>query len=84
MATKTPIISTKVGGLKEMLKDGENAIITQAGNPVDLSEKILQCLNDANIRGRMASYAYRLAQDKYDVPIIVKELSRIFEQLRSP
>lgn len=83
MATRTPIISTLVGGLKEVLKDGESAIIAQAGNPVDLSEKILKCLSDAGIRDKITSNAYREALDKYDVSIIVKDLSRIFQQLRS-
>ena len=84
MATRTPIISTQVGGLKEVLRDGENAIITKAGDPTDLSEKILRCLNDAELRNRIAANAYEEALAKYDVSIVKKELSRILRQLPTP
>lgn len=83
MATRTPIISTLVGGLKEVLRDGENAIIVQAGNPADLSEKILKCLSDAELRDRIASNAYQEALARYDVSIVKKELSLILQQFRT-
>ena len=42
MATKTPVVSTWVGGLREILKGGENAIIAEVGNPLDLSQKLFE------------------------------------------
>jgi glycosyltransferase involved in cell wall biosynthesis len=75
MAFKTPIISTLVGGLKEVLRDGENAIIFKVGNPNDLSEKILKCLTDVDLRNRIAKNAYQEACMKYDASIMKKELS---------
>lgn len=81
MATRTPIISTMVGGLKEVLKDKENAIIAKACNPEDLSEKILMCLNDEELRNRIALNAYHEAMTKYDIQIIKNDLSSIVSQL---
>lgn len=83
MATRTPIISTLVGGLKEMLKDGENAIVANAGDPADLSEKILRCLNDSELRDRISSNAYQQALAKYDISVVKKELSRILQKLHT-
>jgi glycosyltransferase involved in cell wall biosynthesis len=80
MATKTPIISTLVGGLKEILQDEENAIIAEPGNPKDLSEKILKCIKDEELRNKIASKAYDDVVTKYDIAIIKKELSLILEQ----
>ncbi|MBS4069012.1 MAG: glycosyltransferase family 4 protein, partial [Sulfurimonas sp.] len=65
MATKTPIVSTLVGGLKDVLRDGENAIIAEAGNAVDLSRKILLLLQDRELAGRIAENAYREACEMY-------------------
>jgi glycosyltransferase involved in cell wall biosynthesis len=70
MATRTPIVATFVGGIKEVLRDGENALIVDVGNAVDLSEKIARMLEDKELRSRLAATAYREAADKYDVPVI--------------
>lgn len=79
MATKTPIVSTLAGGLSEVLEDCENAIIAESRNPLDLSEKILRCLDDPVLRKKIAVNAYNEAQIKYNLPIITKELAKILE-----
>ena len=58
MATKTPIVSTLVGGLKDILRDCENAIIAETKNSLDLSEKIQKCLIDDRLREQIAEKAY--------------------------
>ena len=81
MATKTPIVSTLVGGLKDVLRDGENAVIAEAGNAVDLSRKILLLLQDPDLAARIAENAYREACEKYDLPIIKAELRTILHRV---
>lgn len=70
MATRTPIVATFVGGMKEILRDGENAVLVEVNNPIDLSEKICQLLEDNTLRNRLAGNAYQEAAEKYDVPVI--------------
>lgn len=79
MATKTPIVSTLAGGLSEVLEDGENAIITESKNPLDLSEKILRCIDDPTLREKIAINAYNEAKIKYNLHIIKKQLAEILE-----
>jgi len=70
MATRTPIVATFVGGMKDILRDGENAVTVEVNNPVELSEKILLLLRDDELRNRIAKNAYSEAAEKYDVPVI--------------
>ena len=77
MATKTPIIASLVGGLKEILRDGENAIITEVNNPQDLSEKILMCLENKELREKISANAYREVCMKYDVKLIKEGFGKI-------
>jgi glycosyltransferase involved in cell wall biosynthesis len=79
MATRTPIVATLVGGMKEILRDGENAVIVDVNNPVDLSEKILLLLEDDSLRKRLAENAYQEASEKYDVPVIRNFFRKIIE-----
>jgi len=77
MATKTSIVATPVGGIKEILQDGYNAILAVPQNPSDLSEKILQCLQDNQLRARISENAYRDAQERFDLPVIKKKFMNI-------
>jgi len=79
MATNTPIVSTLVGGLKEILKDGENAIIVEVNNPMELSQKILLCLENKKLRDRIAANAHQDARTKYDVRMIKEKFARIIK-----
>ncbi|MBN2297895.1 MAG: glycosyltransferase family 4 protein [Deltaproteobacteria bacterium] len=81
MAARAPIISTLVGGLKEVLEDGNTAIIVEPGNPRDLSEKIKFALNDSALRNRIAENAYQSARQLYDLPKIRNDLSRVLKEL---
>jgi glycosyltransferase involved in cell wall biosynthesis len=83
MATKTPIVSTHVGGLTEILTDGENAVIAEARNPRDLSQKISSCLQDHKLRETIATNALQDCRTKYDVNVIREQFARIMETISS-
>lgn len=81
MATKLPIISTAVGGLREILIDGENCVVTDAGSPEDLSEKILMCLRDEHLRERISHSAYLEVERKYDVKTIKPKVCEVLDAM---
>lgn len=83
MATKTPIVSTHVGGLKEILVDGLNAVIAEPGNPVDLSRKIAYMLDNEEDRTKLAECAYREIKAKYDLPVIKEKFEQILSDIAS-
>lgn len=55
---KTPIVSTDVGGICEMLKHQENALLAEAFNPVKLAEHVLFLLEDREKAGHFTERAY--------------------------
>jgi glycosyltransferase involved in cell wall biosynthesis len=79
MATRTPIVATSVGGLKEVLRDGENSLVARVKDPVDLSEKIARLLADKGLRTRLAENAFQEASEKYDARIIKDQFIRIID-----
>lgn len=42
----TPVIGSRIGGIPELIKEGETGLLFEAGNPLDLTEKIKQIIND--------------------------------------
>jgi glycosyltransferase involved in cell wall biosynthesis len=81
MATRTPIVSTHVGGLREVLCDGENALIAKVMDSVDLSEKIAMLLEDPVLRERLADNAFQEVKDKYNVLIIKQEFASMLQDI---
>jgi len=46
MACETAVVGTDVGGNRELIRSGETGLLAEAGNPLDLAEKLLILLHD--------------------------------------
>jgi glycosyltransferase involved in cell wall biosynthesis len=77
MATGTPIVSTLVGGLSEVLEDGRNAVIAKAQDPANLSRKIKLVLEDADLRQRIADNAYLEVLSNYDIRMLKTKIKEV-------
>lgn len=54
MASGLPIVATKVGGLPEIIKDGENGFLVEPKNTKEITEKVLLLLEDIELNKRIA------------------------------
>ena len=57
LAVGTPVIATAVGGVPEVVRDGENGLLVPAGDPDALAGAIRRLLEDDELRGRLARAA---------------------------
>jgi glycosyltransferase involved in cell wall biosynthesis len=57
LAVGTPVIATDVGGVSEVLRDGENGLLVRPGDPVALAEAIRRFFADDELRRRLADAA---------------------------
>lgn len=55
MSYGMPIISTPVGGIPEIVSNGENGYLVEPGNKEDIYKAIISLLNDSDLRNRMGS-----------------------------
>lgn len=81
MASKTPIISTLVGGITEVLTDRHNAIITKVKDPQDLSEKISELIANSKLRDTISENAFHDVKNKYDIKVIKEKFSQIINTI---
>jgi len=63
MASKTPIIAADYISLREILRDGGNAILVEPDNPKRLAEATQQLLSNSSLRERLAHQAYQDVQE---------------------
>ncbi|MEX2600705.1 MAG: glycosyltransferase family 4 protein [Balneolaceae bacterium] len=57
MAVGTPLITTRTGGTPELIRDGENGLLTEPGNPKLLSRAISALLSDPEKARKMGNRA---------------------------
>ena len=53
MACETPVVATRVGGIKEVVEDGETGLLVPPGDPVALGKAITKLIEDPALAARM-------------------------------
>ena len=59
MAVGRPIVTADTPGAREVLTDGENAILVPAGDPGALAAAMIRLAGDSNLRARLGESAHR-------------------------
>lgn len=55
MAAGLPVISTRVGGVPEVIDDGDSGLLASAGDATALGAAMVRLARDANLRARLAA-----------------------------
>jgi glycosyltransferase involved in cell wall biosynthesis len=79
MACATPVVSTRVGAIPELLDDGRSGALVEHGNPRLLGEALRGLLANPQRRLELAGEARRRCEDRYDAR---KQFARLAERLR--
>ena len=64
-AAGTPVVATAVGGLQDIVTDGETGLLVPYGDEEALAEAMRRVLGDADLRERLAEAARRKGKKKY-------------------
>jgi len=74
MACGLPIVATNVGGIPEIVQDGENGFLVEPENPEGIAQKVLTLLENDDLRRRISqnnlekakNYSWEAAVDKLE------------------
>lgn len=80
MSVGKPVIYTPVGAHAEVMKNEQNGLMSEPGDIGQLSENIKRLLQDRDLHCRIAEHNYRYTRERFDITIIAKELSEIFNR----
>jgi glycosyltransferase involved in cell wall biosynthesis len=65
MASGTPVVASRLGGLAEVVVDGETGFLVEPGDTIQLRARIEELLNDPQRARRMGDAARRLVIDRF-------------------
>jgi glycosyltransferase involved in cell wall biosynthesis len=57
LAAGTPVVATEIGGVAEIVRDGENGLLVPAGDPAALRDALRRFFGDAALRDRLRAAA---------------------------
>ena len=80
LAAGLPLVATRVGGLPELVVDGESGRLVDVDDGDGLGDALEELVNDAPLRRRMSERARRDAEQRFDYR---KNALRVFELVRS-
>jgi glycosyltransferase involved in cell wall biosynthesis len=83
MAAGLAIVATAVGGVPEMVKDEESALLVPARNPQAMAEAIWRVLTDAEVAGRLTLNASALIATRYSPETYVRSLLEMYREIIS-
>lgn len=79
MAASLPVISTDVGGVRDIVSDFENGILTESGSEEELIKALRILRQDREKARAMGERSFALVQ-KYDTSVIAKEYSELYRK----
>lgn len=76
MAVGLPVVTTRVSGIPELVRSGENGLLAAPADAAGLADLVASLLEDRGLRERLAAQARRTIEEEFDV---VTEAGKLLE-----
>jgi glycosyltransferase involved in cell wall biosynthesis len=80
MAAGRPVVASAVGGLKDVIDDGETGLLVPPGDPIALRDAVARLLDNTLERDQMGALAKRQAA-RYSMSRVLPHIEGLFEGL---
>ncbi len=80
-ATGRPVVSTRVGGIPEVIRDGETGLLVPPNDLPALTEAVIRLLRDAEQRARIGQAARRAVSSAYTIEAMVEAMEKLYNEL---
>ncbi len=81
MACAKPVIATKVGGVPEVIIDGQTGILAESGNSEQIASAIIKILNDKELAARLAAEAKKRLIFKFSQEKMINSFRDIYNSI---
>jgi glycosyltransferase involved in cell wall biosynthesis len=68
-----PVVSTRVGGLEEVIEDGKTGLLVNYGNEQALAHQVVRLFEDASLRSQLGEAAQHVMETKYSWEAIAEQ-----------
>jgi glycosyltransferase involved in cell wall biosynthesis len=83
LAAELPVVATRVGGVPDVVTDGEDGFLVEAGATDDLAERLGRLARDPQLRSRMGKKGRERVLPRYAVERLVDDVDELYRSLLS-
>lgn len=80
-ASGKPIVSTRVGGISDIVIEGETALLSEVGDDKALAENLLRLVESSELRKRMSVRGNEFVRTKYSYRRLCNDMSQLYNKL---
>lgn len=80
-AYNLPVVATPVGGLPDIVKDGEDCLLFTPGDSDQLAEQLERMITDSELREKIIRASRKMAEKVFNENVINRQLAEIYASL---
>ncbi len=80
-ATGLPVVSTRVGGVPEVIRDGQNGFLVPPEDPARLAERMIQLAENELLRHKLGTNAARDFEKQWSLERMISRYEVLYETL---
>jgi glycosyltransferase involved in cell wall biosynthesis len=81
LAAELPVVATRVGGVPDVVRDGEDGFLVEAGATDDLADRLGRLARDPALRARMGKRGRERVLPRYAVERLVDDMDHLYRSL---
>jgi glycosyltransferase involved in cell wall biosynthesis len=81
MEAALPVVATRVGGLPDIVVDGETGFLVPPRDPAAIAAAVTRLLADQDLAGRMGEAGQRRRRAEFDLSATVRRVEELYEEL---
>jgi glycosyltransferase involved in cell wall biosynthesis len=80
-AANKPVVSTRVGGIENVVIPGRTAFLSESGDMKGLRDQLIQLVENEDLRNRMGSLGWDHVKERYHYTRLVKDMADLYNSL---
>jgi glycosyltransferase involved in cell wall biosynthesis len=81
LAAGRPVVATRVGGVPDVVRDGEDGFLVDTGDVDTLADRLAQLAEDSNLRAAMGEAGRSRVLARYSVERLIDDVDRLYRSL---
>jgi glycosyltransferase involved in cell wall biosynthesis len=83
MALELPVVATRVAGVPDLIRDGENGLLVDPGSTEALADALRRLAENSGLRRRLGEAARRTVEDSHDFKKRMETILGIYDRILS-
>jgi glycosyltransferase involved in cell wall biosynthesis len=81
LAAETPVVATRVGGVPDVVREGQEGFLVDAGDTEELAERLTRLARDPDLRRRLGESGRNRVLKRYAVERLLDDVDRLYREL---